>query len=208
MGLRFLIEYLRAAATEAPIVLLAEDLHWADESSLDVLSGLERLTGALPMLVVGAARPILFEQRPLWAEGRENHTRIVLSPLSRQDSRRLVQEILQLVAEVPAELRELIVRNGEGNPFYVEELIKMLIEEGVIVKGEDAWRVAEGRLAEVRVPATLTGVLQARLDSLPEAERAALQRAAVVGRIFWGDAVAYLRGWSRRCGQGQGWHRE
>jgi oligopeptide transport system substrate-binding protein len=87
----------------------------------------------------------------------------------------------------------LIVEGAEGNPFYVEELIKMLIEDGVIVPGEDRWRVELERLAGVHVPPTLTGVLQARLDSLPAEEKMLLQRAAVVGRLFWDTAVAELK---------------
>src|SRR5262249_40265664 len=113
--------------------------------------------------------------------------------LTKRQSRVLVDAILQRVDEVPADLRELIVQGAEGNPFYVEELIKMLIDDGVIVVTGERWQVTLGRLAEVRVPPTLTGVLQARLDSLPAEERALLQRAAVVGRIFWDNTVAQLR---------------
>ena len=85
-----------------------------------------------------------------------------------------------------------MVSGAEGNPFYVEELIKMLIDEQVIVPGEEAWQVASGRLAQVRVPPTLTSVLQARLDALPPLERETLQRASVIGRVFWDEAVNFL----------------
>ena len=94
-------------------------------------------------------------------------------------------EILQKARDIPTELRDLIVEGAEGNPFYVEELIKMLIEDGVIVQGGDNWRVEPERLVGVHVPPTLTGLLQARLDSLPLEEKMLLQRAAVVGRLFW-----------------------
>ena len=144
------------------------------------------------LLVVCLARPSLFERRPSWGEGQEIHTQINLKPLSRRASRALVGEILQKAEGVPHELRDLIVEGAEGNPFYVEELIKMLIEDGVIVHGEDHWRVELERLAEVHVPPTLTGVLQARLDSLPPEEKTLLQRAAVVGRLFWDAAVVEL----------------
>ena len=87
---------------------------------------------------------------------------------------------------------DLVVSRSEGNPFYLEELIKMLIEDGVIVADADHWRVEHARLAEARVPPTLTGVLQSRLDALPPAERATLQQASVVGRVFWDAAVARL----------------
>jgi oligopeptide transport system substrate-binding protein len=104
----------------------------------------------------------------------------------------LVGEILQKVADPPQELRELVVDGSEGNPFYVEELIKMLIEDGVIARGEDRWGVSLERLADVRVPSSLTAVLQARLDSLPAEERGLLQRASVVGRQFWDQVVGEL----------------
>ena len=186
-----LTEYLRATASN-PMVILLEDIHWADDSSLDLL---DRLIAAAPdtrLLVVCLARPPLFERRPSWGEGRENHTRINLKPLSRRASRALVGEILKKARDIPGELRDLIVEGAEGNPFYVEELITMLIEDGVIVPGEENWRVELARLAKVRVPSTLIGVLQARLDSLPFKERILLQRASVVGRLFWGAVVAEL----------------
>ena len=131
---------------------------------------------ALPearLLIVCLARPRLFERRPNWGEGQKFQTEINLKPLSQRASRALVGEILQKAVTVPAELRDLIVEGAEGNPFYVEELIKMLIEDGVIEPGEDHWRVEMERLAGVHVPPTLTGVLQARLDSLPAEERQA-----------------------------------
>jgi predicted ATPase len=115
-----------------------------------------------------------------------------MQPLSKQATQTLVSEILQKVAHIPTPLQDLVVNGAEGNPFYVEELIKMLIEDQVILRGEDHWQVELERLAEVRVPPTLTGVLQARLDSLPPREKTTLQRASVVGRKFWDSAVEEL----------------
>jgi ABC-type oligopeptide transport system substrate-binding subunit len=187
-----LTEYLRAIASE-PTVILLEDIHCADDSSLDLLDCLVAAVPDTQLLVICLARPPLFERRPSWGEGREIHTQINLKPLSRRASRILVGEILQKAEGVPQELRDLIVEGAEGNPFYVEELIKMLIEDGVILVGGDHWRVELQRLARVHVPPTLTGVLQARLDSLPPEEKVLLQRAAVVGRQFWDTAVAKLK---------------
>jgi class 3 adenylate cyclase/tetratricopeptide (TPR) repeat protein len=187
----YLVQYVRAVAAQ-PAVMLLEDVHWADDSSLDLL---DRLATAIPearLLVVCLARPELFERRPQWGEGRSAFSRLELRPLSRRSSRALVAEILQRVEQVPDELRDLVVEGAEGNPFYVEELIKMLLEDGVIQRGEERWQVALERLADVRVPPTLTGVLQARLDSLPRDERTVLQRASVVGRVFWDGTVAAL----------------
>jgi ABC-type oligopeptide transport system substrate-binding subunit len=104
-----------------------------------------------------------------------------------------VAEILQKLDPVPETLRDLIVTGAEGNPFFIEELIKMLVEDGVIVVGEDHWRLEPSRLTQVQVPPTLTGVLQARLDRLPLEERTTLQQASVVGRLFWDRAVARIK---------------
>ncbi len=187
-----LSDYFNSLAQTKPVVILLEDIHWADDSSLDVVNHLLANVTHAPLMLICAARPSLFDRRPYWGEGQPFHMRIDLQPLSRRDSRRLVDEILQKVEAVPAALRDLVVTNAEGNPFYIEELIKMLIEEGVIVKGEERWDVEGSRLESVHVPPTLTGVLQARFDSLPLEERLLLQRAAVVGRIFWDNALQYI----------------
>ncbi len=196
-GLYYLAQFFAATTRGnniAATIFLLEDLHWADDGSLDILAHLMRTCRAHPILMIGLARPPLFERRPTWGADAdaETHTRFDLQPLSQDESRQLVDEILKKVPQVPQALRELIVGGAEGNPFYVEELIKMLIEENVIIPGADDWRVEPLRLATVRVPPTLMGVLQARLDGLPVAERETLQRASVVGRIFWDSAVAAL----------------
>ncbi|HYE13533.1 MAG TPA: tetratricopeptide repeat protein, partial [Pyrinomonadaceae bacterium] len=175
-----------------PAVLYLDDIHWADDGSLDFVDYLARNCSRAPMFVLCLARPSLLERRPAWGEGQENHTRLRLQPLSKRESRQLVGEILRRARGVPSELRELIVGGAEGNPFYVEELIKMLIDQRVIVTGAEEWTVDASRLGQVQVPPTLTGVLQARLDKLTQTEKAVLQRASVVGRVFWDGAVRDL----------------
>ncbi len=110
----------------------------------------------------------------------------------REASNSLVTQILRKLDVIPQSLCDLIIEGAEGNPYYMEELIKVLIDDGIIMRGEERWRAEEVRLKSLRVPPTLTGVLQARLDSLPHAEREVLQRAAVIGRLFWDAAVADL----------------
>jgi class 3 adenylate cyclase len=186
-----IVDYFKSVAQE-PTVILLEDMHWADDSSLDLV---DHLTSALPdahLLVLCLARPALFERRPNWGEGQDAHICLELNALSRRQSRALVAEILQKAEQIPDRLCELVVEGAEGNPFYVEELIKMLIDDGVIQGGEERWHIELERLKEARVPTTLTGVIQARLDSLPAEERAILQRASVVGKLFWNAALAEL----------------
>ena len=182
-------QYFAAATQINPILILLEDIHWADDNSLDLIEHLTRNVTHYPILILALTRPILFEHRSSW---RGSYPLINLNALTRDESTRLVQEILRLVPAVPQVLQETLIANASGNPFYMEELVKMMIEHGVIIPGERYWQVHPARLAELRVPATLTGVLQARLDRLPFTERELLQRASVVGRIFWDGAVAYL----------------
>ena len=182
-------EFFTSASKTNPVVLHIEDIHWADDRSLDLINNLVRENTELPLFVLCMARPSLYERRPQWGEGQRFHERIQLEPLSQLSSRRLVRELLKHVPEVPTALRDLVVDRADGNPFYIEELIKALIDDRVILKGEETWSVDTSRLSTVRVPATLTGVLQARLDTLPVLLHQLLQRASVVGRIFW-DAAA------------------
>jgi predicted ATPase/class 3 adenylate cyclase len=187
----YLRQSLRALWRE-PALLLLEDLHWADDVSLDLIASLVSEVPQVRLLVVGAARPEFLERRPNWGEGLDAYTRLELRPLSRRCSRALVREILQRVLEVPEALREMLVDGAEGNPFFLEELVKMLIEDGAIELGVDRWRIDSQRLGQVRLPPTLTAVLQARLDALPPNERLVLQRASVIGRQFWDSLVAEL----------------
>jgi class 3 adenylate cyclase/tetratricopeptide (TPR) repeat protein len=198
-GLNSLREYFTAASLGSPVVVFLEDIHWADGSSLDVIKDLGKMTVDHPLLLVCLTRSSLFERRPYWGEGQEYHRKLELQPLSKRESRQLVEEILQNVEQVPVKLRELVVKGAEGNPFYIEELIKMLIERGVIHRSEitsqglERWQIISERLEQVELPTTLMGVLQARLDSLDESEKQVIQQAAVVGRTFWDLVIEHIQ---------------
>jgi class 3 adenylate cyclase/tetratricopeptide (TPR) repeat protein len=179
-------------AQRRPTVVFLEDLHWADEGSLDLIDHVARECRHALLLIVCLARPALFERRPSWGHRQTAHICLELHPLSDEHSRQLVEEILRMVDQIPSDLRDMIVNRTEGNPFYIEEFIKVLIEDRIIVTGTEHWQVNPERLTQVRIPPTLVGVLQARLDRLPLWERELLQRASVVGRVFWDGAVARL----------------
>ena len=174
----------------SPVVLQLEDLHWADNESLDFLAYLAEIDRDVPLLMLSCCRPTLFERRASWCAGKA-HRRIDLQPLGKDMSRLLVGELLKKLPEVPVALRELVTGGAEGNPFYMEELIKMLIDQGAIETG-DVWKVNAERLLLTRVPPTLTGVLQARLDGLPAPERLTLQQASIIGPVFWDRALIAL----------------
>jgi len=173
-------------------VISLEDIHWADNSSLDMVNRLVRKMPEQRLLIVCLARHRLFDRLPNWGEGLSCHRRVELRSLTKHESGQLVEEILHMVKQVPTALRELVVKRAEGNPYSIEEMIKMLVEDGVIITGAAYWQIEPDRLTELDVPSTLTGVLQARLDGLPQREREVLQKASVVGRIFWDNAVEYM----------------
>ncbi|MEO8123586.1 MAG: adenylate/guanylate cyclase domain-containing protein, partial [Burkholderiales bacterium] len=170
------------------IVLLLDDLHWADDPSLDFFSQLADTNADLPMLMLGLTRPTLFERRAdLFVAGR-----IALAPLGDGSSRELADALLRMLAEIPTALRDLVTGRAEGNPFYMEELVMMLVDAGAIDASAEPWTIDAGKLQTTSVPHTLTGVLQARLDSLRAAEKLALQQASVIGFVFWDQALAAI----------------
>jgi len=184
--------YLQGLAKgEAFPVLVVEDLHWADDGSLDLLLHLLAHAAELPLALVMTGRPALLTRRPDWGTP---DTIVQLTPLATAQSDELAQALLQRVGDVPAQLTELIVGRAEGNPYYMEELVRRLIDDGVIVTGEPHWTVQTERLQNLRLPGTLVGLLQARLDALPAGERLAARQASVIGHIFWDDALLAVDG--------------
>jgi len=182
-------QLLAEIARNRPVTIFLEDIQWADSDSLDFFEALMNKLQSLPLMIVALTRSTLFEQRPDWGTAPVHNLSLNLSPLSDSDTRLLIFEILKKVPEIPEAIVDLIVQKAEGSPFYVEELIKVLIEGDVIVRGEEQWSVQLNRLSELKIPTTLTGVLQARLDSLRTDARETLQQASVVGRVFWTDIV-------------------
>ena len=186
-----LVSYLRGLARGdgSTVVMLLEDLQWADDGSLDFIEHLQREPDPLALALMMTARPTLLERRAGWAD---SHAAITLAALDAGRSDALADALLHRLDAVPARLRDLLVGQAGGNPFYMEELLRMLIDDGVIVVTLDGWHVLPDKLRQARVPTTLVGVLQARLDALSPAERHALQQASIVGAVFWDDAVSAL----------------
>ena len=175
-----------AAKSDALPVLIVEDLHWADDGSLDLLQNLLAHAAELPLALVMTGRPTLLARRPEWGTA---DTIVRLSPLAAAHSDELAQALLRRLDTVPPKLSELIVGRAEGNPYYMEELVRRLVDDGVIVVGEPHWTVQTERLQNLRLPGTLVGLLQARLDALPAGERLAVRQASVIGHVFWDDAL-------------------
>ncbi|MBD0348965.1 MAG: AAA family ATPase, partial [Thermoleophilia bacterium] len=170
-------------AEPQPLVLLFEDIHWAEEPLLELIEHLAAWVKDAPLLILTLARPELLDVRPDWGGGRVRATAIEVEPLAPSESEQLVDALLETSADasLEAEARRALLEKTEGNPLFVEETIRMFIEEG----GDGAAR---------RIPDTLQALIAARIDRLePEAKRI-VQRASVVGRVFWAGAVEHLSG--------------
>jgi predicted ATPase/class 3 adenylate cyclase len=192
-------QVLRRMATTgdsaAPIVMLVEDLHWADDDTLDLFVNLERAHADVPIVIVASTRPELLDRRPDIVASTSRNVVIELTALDSRAAAALATSLLQKMDSVPSALRDAITSASDGNPFFIEEIVKMLLDEGAFVSDDEGvWSIVSGRLDSVRVPATLVGVLQARIDALGASERSALQQAAVIGFLFWDRALAALDG--------------
>lgn len=188
-GVAAIQRLLSTLSRHYPLVIFVEDMQWADQRSLDVLEDLLRHPADTALLIVCLARQRFFEQRPDWAAACANHVRLDLRPLSSHYSHILIADILRKVRRLPPDLRNLIAGQSTGNPFYIEELIKMLIADQVIVPGDDYWDVQPQILDKTRIPPTLSALISSRLSALTPAEQKVLARAAVMGTVFWDSAV-------------------
>lgn len=186
-----LIEFFRAAAEDNPLLMLLDDLQWADDGSLTVLREIVDELVNRPVLTIALARPDVRQGEAGW-DHFPNHHLVRLSPLPAEASANLLDSILSKITDCPPELRTRLLEHAGGNPYYLEELVMMCIDDGVIVVDGPSWTVHMDRLAALRVPTTLTGVIRARLDGLEGDEHTLLQQASVVGRVFWDAAVAHI----------------
>lgn len=182
--------YLERRAS-ASLVVAFEDVHWAEQALLDLIEHLAEWSRA-PLLLVCLARPDFRELRPTFGANAPNAVAVTLSPLGSDDTRRLIYELLAIDA-LTEDLRAEVVARAEGNPLYVEEFLRTLIETGRIVQRDGQW-VATGAISAVEIPPTLQGLITARLDRVSPEVKRALQAAAIVGRLFSTAALAAIAG--------------
>jgi class 3 adenylate cyclase len=182
-----IVNLIRATAASGPVVIALEDLHWADRPSIDLLLGALSLAHELPLFVVATSRldresegwRLVAALRDLFGDAL---IELRLDPLSADESRTLVANLLH-IESLPAATREHILSKAEGNPFFVEEVIRMLIDQGAIERRDERW-IATAQVSDVLIPDTLQGLLLARIDRLPPESKRTLRVAAVIGRQF------------------------
>jgi predicted ATPase/class 3 adenylate cyclase len=207
--------FLEAIAVQEPLILVIDDLQWADEALLDLLEYLTDRINDVPILFLCPARPDFYERRREWGGGRRNFTTIVLEALTIEESRDLISGLLE-TQELPDVLYHTIQNRAEGNPFFIEEIVRMLIDQGMLVNKHGCWSISEQNetiMSELaspatppedtlidqhyvfplpRLPDTVQGVLAARIDLLSQIEKQVLQYAAMIGRTFWLEGIVEL----------------
>jgi hypothetical protein len=171
--------FFEALAERGPLVLVFEDLHWADDGLLDFVDYMADWAGEVPLLVLGSARPELLARRPSWGGGKPNAVTLSLAPLSEDDTARLIGLLLGRPVLEAGQQAVLLVQAG-GDPLYAEQYVQMLAEQGT------------GK--RLPLPESIQGIVGARLDLLAPPEKRLLQDAAMIGKIFWPGAVAALGG--------------
>ena len=181
---------LEAHARERPLVIVFDDVHWGEPTFLDLVEHIADLSRDAPIFLVCLARPDLLDARPGWSGGKFNATSVLLEPLGEEDSAELIANLLGR-AELEPEVRTRVTEAAEGNPLFVEEMLGMLIDDGLLERQNGHW-LASGDLASVAVPPTIQALLSARLDRLEPSERAVVERASIEGKVFHRGAVAEL----------------
>jgi class 3 adenylate cyclase/tetratricopeptide (TPR) repeat protein len=181
--------FFEALAEERPLVLVFEDLHWADEGLLEFIDHLIDWAVDVPILVVCTARPELLTLRPDWGGGKPNAATVSLAALSDDQTARLLAALLER-AVLPAETQTALLQRAGGNPLYAEEFVRMVTDRGI-----------SGGDGELPLPESVQGIVAARLDALPDEEKALLQDAAVIGKVFWLGAAAEMGGCERSSAQ-------
>ncbi len=181
--------FVEAMAARSPVVLVIEDLHWADPAMVAFLEHLAASTSPVPLLIVVAARPELYARHPTWGGGKGNTLTITVPPMSPDETATLVGSLLDR-AVLPSATQSMLIERAGGNPLYAEEFVGMLLDRGLI----DDHGGTAGDLPQLAFPDSVHALIAARLDSLPPEEKALLQDASVVGRVFWNGALAELGG--------------
>ena len=185
-------ELFERMAADRPLVLVFEDMHWSDPTSLDLVAQLMEMTDRAPVMMIMIFRP--GRQESSWRlhetgarDYAGRYSAVTLEPLDAESSRHLVGSLLH-IEDLPESVRALILKKAEGNPFFVEEVVRSLIDSGLIVREDDHWR-ATSEIADIAVPDTVAGVITSRIDRLNEKSRRAAQTASVIGREFGFDIL-------------------
>jgi class 3 adenylate cyclase/tetratricopeptide (TPR) repeat protein len=182
--------YIEAVARQEPVVIVIDDLQWAESAIVDLVGQVTHRARPGPVLWICMARPEFLEQQLQWGAGRTNVSLIAINPLTALETSTLISGLLE-IEDIPNLLHQSLIERSEGNPLFCEEFLRMLIEESLLVRVTGHWQATAG-VVEVRVPETIQALLAARLDTLPEPEKIVLEAASIIGERFLPGQVRAL----------------
>ena len=174
-----------------PLIVLIDDIHWAERTFLDLIKSVASMMTDAPIVLACSARPDLVDAHPGWGEGLEDHRVLILQALSEEDSAEIAANLLG-TAELDAQVRAKIVEAAEGNPLFVEQMLSMLLDDGILARDDRGRWVLVREVGAIMVPPTIQALLSARLDRLGPIDRVVVERAAVIGQVFFRGAVEDL----------------
>ena len=195
------VRYVAALGRKELFVIVIDDVHWASGPLLDLLEQVLDALENTAVLVVCPSRPEFVDTRPTWGSARLNASTVTLAPLGQADAENLLAALLEGGA-LSRDVATAILEPADGNPFFVEEMLSMLVEQGALERTNGSWKATQD-LEALDLPDSIHGVIAARIDLLQASEREALRRCSVMGRVFWPTAVgvddALIAGLGRRA---------
>lgn len=186
--------FIEVDAERCPVVVVFDDLHWADDDTLELLRDLGARLGGAPAVMIACTRPDMLVRCPEWGAGATDHRRVDLRNLNPADARTMFRHLLARCGAVPDEVIEDAVGMTGGNPYFLEQLVRLFLDNGTIDSSGPVWRLDPERAAETELPISIEEAIQARVAALAPEERELLEKGAVFGNVFWlGAAVALTR---------------
>jgi class 3 adenylate cyclase/tetratricopeptide (TPR) repeat protein len=174
-----------------PLLVLIDDIHWAERTFLDLIRSVAATLSGFPVVVACSARPDLFEAHPDWNEEREHHAILVLQPLSEDESVEVAENLLG-TTDLAGAVRTKIVEAAEGNPLFVEQMLSMLLDDGILERDDHGRWILVREVGAITIPPTIQALLSARLDRLGPIDRVVAERGAVIGQVFFRGAIEDL----------------
>jgi class 3 adenylate cyclase/tetratricopeptide (TPR) repeat protein len=183
--------FLELTADGEPLLVLIDDIHWAERTFLDLIRSVASSLTGVPLVLACSARPDLFDVHPEWGEESGRHAVLVLQPLSENESVEVAENLLG-TTDLDAKVRAKIVEAAEGNPLFVEQMLSMLLDDGILERDDRGRWILIRDVGAITIPPTIQALLSSRLDRLGPIDRVVVERAAVIGQVFFRGAVEDL----------------
>src|SRR5689334_2751379 len=181
--------FIEADASHSPLVLVLDDMQWADRETLGLVSEIVTGLGGSPVVLLTAARPDMLVHASGWGEGAIDHERIDLRNLEPDDAEQMFRNLLSRVPDIPDEIAQAAVEMTGGNPAFLEQLVRLYLENGTIDTRGPVWQLDPNKAAQTELPISIEEAIEARVAALENDERDLLEKAAVFGNVFWISAV-------------------